>query len=157
MHTHVSKCKNHKIKKKKKQEDTCETQEVNLRKWKQITQLLPWAFWTGTLPLEPCSRPFGFRYFSDNVSWFWPRLDLDCNSPTYASQIAGITEVNPHAWPKVRFLVWHKGFLYTVTCHLFASSPILLALYFSSWSFLHFFHHNWLITYMCYIYLECSF
>jgi hypothetical protein len=59
--------------------------------------------------LEPCDRqvhchlshtssPFGFSYFSGRLLYFLPGPASDCDLPTYASCIAGITGVHHYTW-----------------------------------------------------------
>jgi hypothetical protein len=48
--------------------------------------------------LSNAPSPFHFSYFSDIGSHsFWLRLAADCDPPTYASCIAGMTGMYHHA------------------------------------------------------------
>jgi hypothetical protein len=75
-----------------------------------ILFVLLWFCWHwGLNLLSKCSTIWGllsafFALFSDTVSNVLPGVASDCDSTTYASHIAGILKVSPHAW----LVLWDK-------------------------------------------------
>jgi hypothetical protein len=56
------------------------------------------ACWASALPLEPGLQPFFcFSYFSDCILYFYQQPVSDCDTPTSASHLAGMTGMNNHA------------------------------------------------------------